>query len=143
MPEENRGLPKQIYILLIIGGAIVAATFLVGLIFGVATWESWWISNFLHFIGGAYAVFFVRELFNLAKTRHQILVPRWMEVLIFICGAIVLGVLWEWFEFAIDRYRVLIMGKPSLMTYADNIGDLIIDAVGAILVGLYFIRKRG
>lgn len=120
----------------------MAATFLVGLIFGIGTWESWWISNILHFIGGGYAVFFVRELFNLAKTRHEILVPRWMEFAILIGGALVLGVFWEWFEFAIDRYRVLIVGKQSIMTYADNIGDLIIDFLGALAAGVYFWKLR-
>ena len=120
----------------------MAATFLVGLIWGVGTWESWWISNFLHFLGGVYAVFFVRELFNFAKTRHQILVPRWMEVIIWIGGALILGVFWEWFEFGLDRYRVLIAGKPSFMTYADNIGDLIIDTLGAFAAGIYIWKRK-
>ena len=140
--EDGASFRKRIFILLVIGGAIVAATFLVGLILGIGTWEAWWISNFLHLLGGAFAVFFVRELFNLAKARHQILVPRWMEFMILVGGALILGVFWEWFEFALDRYRVLIVGKPSFMTYADNIGDLIIDFLGAVAAGLYLWKRK-
>lgn len=133
---------RKIYWLLIIGGLIVAATFLVGLIWGVGTWESWWIANGLHFIGGAYAFFFVRAVFYYTKSYHKITAAPWAEILLFVIGALVLGVLWEWFEFVLDRYRVLIAGKESLMTYADNIGDLITDTLGAIVAGICALRIK-
>mgnify|MGYP001611033332 CR=1 FL=1 len=133
---------RSFCILVLIGGLIVATSFVVGLFLGVGTWESWWIANFLHFLGGGYAFFFVRALFNLAKTRHKILVPRWMGLAILVGGALVLGVFWEWFEFILDRYRVFILEEPSLMTYADNIGDLIIDFLGALMVGVYLYAKQ-
>ncbi len=133
---------RSFCILFLIGGLIVAATFMVGLVWGVGTWESWWISNVFHFVGGGYAVFFVRELFGLAKMRYEIIVPRWLQMAIFIGGAIVLGVFWEWFEFAIDRYTVLVIGKDSIMSYADNIGDLIIDFFGATVAGVYLWKSK-
>lgn len=133
---------KRIYWLLVIGGAIVAATFLAAWIFGIGTWEAWWIANILHFGGGAYAFFFVRAVFYYTKDYHKITAALWAEILLFVIGALVLGVLWEWFEFVLDRYRVLIAGKESLMTYADNIGDLIIDTLGAIIAAYIYGRQR-
>ena len=133
---------KRMTVLLVVGGAIVAATFLVGLVFGIGTWESWWISNFLHLLGGFYAVFFVRELLNSVKTRHQILLPRWTELTILVGGALILGVFWEWFEFALDRYRVLVAGKPGFITYADNMGYLVIDFMVAVVAVAYLWKKK-
>lgn len=120
----------------------MAATFLVGLILGVGTWESWWIANGLHFIGGAYAFFFVRAVYEYTRDRHKISAPRGVEIILFIVGALVLGVLWEWFEFVLDRYRVLIAGKESLMTYADNIGDLAVDTFGALVAAYFYGGKK-
>lgn len=133
---------KKIYWLLLFGGVIVAITFSVGLIFGVATKEAWWISNFLHLLGGAYAFFFVRAVFYYTRPYHKITAAPWAEIFLFMAGALILGVFWEWFEFVLDRYRVIIAGEPSLMTYADNIGDLITDTLGAVFAGFYLWKRR-
>lgn len=133
---------KKIYWLLGIGGAIVAATFWVAWIFGIGTLEAWWIANLLHFGGGAYAFFFVRAVFYYTRPYHKISAASWAEISLFVVGALVLGVLWEWLEFVLDRYRVLIAGKESLMTYADNIGDLAIDTFGALVSAYFYGRER-
>ena len=133
---------KEIYFLLGIGGAIVATNFILGRIFGPATWTNWWIANILHFLGGFYAFFFVRTCFLYTKSRHQISAPQKTEIIIFIVGALVLGVFWEWFELLLDRYRVFIEAKPSVMTYADNIGDLITDTLGAAVAGTYLWKRK-
>lgn len=140
MPETIPA--KKIYFLLLIGGLIVAATFVVGLVFGVSTWEAWWVSNFFHFLGGMYAFFFVRAVFYYTRPYHKITAASWAEVFLFVAGALILGVLWEWFEFVLDRYRVIIAAKPSLMTYADNIGDLIVDTLGAFVAAYIYGRKK-
>lgn len=127
--------------LLFIGGAIVATTFIVTAIFGAGTREAWWISNFLHLIGGIYAFFFVRAVFNYTESYHKITGAPWAKTILFIIGALVLGVFWEWFELLLDRYRVLIAGRVSLMSYADNIGDLITDTAGAVVAAWYKSRK--
>lgn len=124
------------------GGLIVATTFFVGWYFGVGTWDAWWAANIIHFIGGAYAFFFVRAVFYYTKSYHRTTAVFWAETVLFIVGALLLGVFWEWFEFILDRYRVFIAGELSLMTYADNIGDLIIDFLGAVVVGVYLYVKR-
>lgn len=134
---------RKIYFLLVIGGAIVALTFLVGQVLGEsAPWTHWWIANVLHFSGGFYAFFFVRAVYLYTKSRHQISAPPLTELMLFIAGALILGVFWEWFELLLDRYRVFIEMKPSFMTYADNIGDLIIDFLGAIVASIYFWKRK-
>lgn len=126
-----------------VGGAIVATTFIVARVFGEsAPWIHWWIANILHFGGGFYAFFFIRVVFLYTKHKHQISAPPAIEIVLFIAGALVMGVAWEWFELALDRYRVFIEMKPSLMTYADNIGDLITDTAGAILAGIIVWRRK-
>lgn len=128
--------------MLVIGGAIVATNFVVIWLFGDRTWTNWWIANVLHFLGGFYAFFFVRACFLYTKSKHQISAPPLAEIILFIVGAVIMGVFWEWFELLLDRYRVFIEMKPSAMTYADNIGDLITDTLGAIAAGVYAWKKK-
>lgn len=135
-------LKKKIYILLLIGGAIVAASFSVVLIFGQGTWKSWWLANILHFIGGGYAVFFVRTLFQYAKLQYRIILPWWMEIWIYVGGSLILGVFWEWYELGIDRYVLFVLKGQSKMSYADNIGDLIIDFMGAVAAALFISKEN-
>jgi hypothetical protein len=139
MDEQYR---RKIYFLLVVGGAIVATTFVVGLLFGDRTWTSWWIQNVLHFLGGFYAFFFVRTYFLYTKAKHQIEAPPLTEIILFMAGALIMGVFWEWFELLLDRYRVFIEMKPSVMTYADNIGDLVTDTLGAIVAGIYVWKRK-
>lgn len=135
---NKNDLRKKIYILLFIGGLIVAANGAVSyLIFGPASWNAWRVANGAHFIGGLYAFFFLRAIFEYTKETHQIKAPPAVEFVLLVMGALMLGLFWEWFEFAIDRYQVLILGRRSVMTYADNIGDLIIDALGATAAAIF------
>lgn len=133
---------RKIYFLLVVGGAIVATTFIVGLVFAEGSWTGWWFANVMHFVGGFYAFFFVRTCFLYTKSRHQISAPPATEIMLFIAGALIMGVFWEWYQLLFDRYRVFIEGLPSLMTYADNIGDLFIDTLGAMIAGIYFWKRR-
>lgn len=136
-------LKRKIYILLVVGGIIVAANFfIVSLFFDPWSWEAWWVANGFHFVGGIYAFFFIEALYSFAKQQTRIEMPRMFEALFFIGGALILGVFWEWFEFAIDRYYVLVVGRDSLMTYADTMGDLFLDTAGAIAASLFFYGKR-
>ena len=125
----------HVLIRLIVLGALIAlageaATFF----FDVRTsWTLWWIENGFHILGGAYAFFLTRELFLVTRPMHRTATVWWMELIIWTCGALVIGVMWEWFELAIDRYEVIIRGVASVMTYADNIGDLVFDAFGGLI----------
>lgn len=138
----QQSVKMPIGFLLLLGGAIVGAAFLITWLWGYATWQAWWASNVLHLGGGVYGFFFVRALFERTRRAHGIYTYPWMEAILFVGGAIVLGVAWEWYEFMIDRYSVLILGLPSLMSYADNIGDLGTDTLGALIAAGIFLARR-
>ncbi|TSC78131.1 MAG: hypothetical protein G01um101433_418 [Parcubacteria group bacterium Gr01-1014_33] len=133
---------KKIYSLLGVGGGIVLSAYILVWTINPQSWTAWEISNVLHIVGGVYAFFFTRELVSYARLSHRIEIPFWMEIALYVAGAIVLGVLWEWYELIIDRYQVLILGQASIMTYADNIGDLMFDTLGGLLGAMYWHRKR-
>lgn len=139
---EQRALKRNLFLLLAIGGFMVAIAQAAGFFFGYGSWRAWWFANLLHTSGGALAFFFARVLFLFTMPRHNTRTVWWMELLMFIAGAMLLGVIWEWYELVIDRYRMFILGLPSLMTYADSIGDLAFDTFGA-LIAVYMYRKYG
>ena len=120
----------------------MATAFVVGSVFVEESWIGWWFANVMHFLGGFYAFFFVRACFLYTKSRHQIEAPPLTEIMLFIAGALIMGVFWEWYQLLVDRYRVFIEGLPSVMTYADNIGDLITDTAGAIVAGIYVWKRK-
>lgn len=138
---EDKILLRRIYILLAIGGLFVIFFQAVGLLMDNTTYFAWWIANFFHTVGGAYAVIFMRAIFQYRQSQNKIILPLGFEILIFIGGAIILGVFWEWYELILDRYRLFVLGIQSIASYADNIGDLAFDMLGALIVGVYLFFK--
>lgn len=143
MPESNiRNLKKNIYVLFAAGGLAVIFSESFYLFADPYSDLGWWVAAVLHTLGGAYAFFFSRAVWQYAKTIYKIEIPHAVEIIIWVGGALVLGVFWEWYEFVIDRFMVLALRKDSLMTYADNIGDLLLDFGGALLAGIYFWENK-
>jgi len=139
---EEKVYFKKIYFLLLLGGLLVAADFfVVHFVFAPTSWGAWWSANVFHLLGGFYAFFFIRAVFAYTRSLHKTSAESWMESLIFILGAVFLGVMWEWFELAIDRYHALVQSRQSVMSYADNIGDLATDTLGALLAAFYTRRR--
>lgn len=134
---------KKIIILLFLGGAIVLFSYLIGNYFGLESRLVFLISNVLHFLGGIYAFFFVASIFDISKRYHNIKTLPQVEALIFIFGALVLGVLWEWYEFFFIYYdKVFIINKQSILVYVDTMGDLALDLAGALLAGFYYFFRE-
>jgi len=133
---------KNIYILLGIGGLFVFISESFYLFADPFSWSGWWAANVLHTLGGVYAFFFCRALWLYMKSFNKMEIPLPIEIMIWIGGALIVGVFWEWYEFILDRYGVWVLGNVSLATYADNIGDLLIDFFGALLAGIYYWRKQ-
>ena len=70
--------------------------------------------------------------------------PPWAVGALSFCLAMTVGVLWEIFEYAMDRLFGLQMMKSGL---PDTMGDLVVDAVGAALAALagvvYLLDRAG
>ena len=140
MANDKKNYLKKIYILLGIGGLIFVFANAASIFFDPFSWSGWWIANGFHTLGGAYAFFFTRAIFRYSKLSYRIEVPRGTEIVIFLGGALALGVFWEWYELFLDRYGVLVLGVVSTASYADNIGDLAFDILGALIAALYFFK---
>lgn len=139
MADDKKNYLKRIYVLLGIGGSLTFfSIYVVGSIVDPFSWSGWWVANGLHTLGGAYAFFFTRAIFRYAKLFYKMEMTKGAEIVIFLGGALILGVFWEWYELIIDGYEVLVLGLTSLATYADNIGDLAFDLLGALLATFYY-----
>lgn len=67
-----------------------------------------------------------------------------MKIIIFSGGALIIGVLWEWYEFVfIYRYGVLGLSPKGVTVYSDTMTDLMFDLLGALSAGIYLIVKNG
>ena len=133
---------KKFVILLFLGGAIVLFSYLTGYYFGLESRKVLLISSALHFLGGIYAFFFVFSVFDITKKYHNTITISPMKALIFISGALALGVLWEWYElFFIYWDKVSILSKQSAMIYVDTMGDLALDLAGALSASFYYLAR--
>jgi uncharacterized membrane protein YjdF len=100
-------------------------------------WTISWFDNLMHFLGGLtggfFAVWFFFDsglVFNIEPTRRQAVYAALISVMI-------VGVVWEIFE-----YRFGVTGFEGLPGYEfDTTLDLIFDALGAIVAGIIGSRK--
>lgn len=134
---------KKVVILLLLGGVIVFLSYLTGYYFGLESRTVRLVSNVFHFLGGIYAFFFVISVFDVTKKYHNTAAAPFMKALFFIFGALALGVLWEWYEFIFIYYdKVFSSDGQGAAVYADTMGDLALDLLGAASAGFYFLVKR-
>ncbi len=128
--------------LLFLGGLIVLASFLFGWYFGPSL-TSWWLANGFHFIGGFYAFFFTKFVFNITRKYHKTEAVFLMKIIVFVGGALVLGLLWEWYEFIfVFKYGAIVLEPKGITVYFDTLIDLMFDLLGAASAGIYLIIKN-
>lgn len=133
---------KKFFILLFLGGMIVLSSYLAGYYLGAESRMTWRVSNILHFLGGIYAFFFVSSVFDITKKYHNTATTSIMKAVIFIIGALFLGVLWEWYELFFIYWKEIFILPKGNMVYIDTMSDLALDLFGALLAGLYSIIAK-
>jgi len=134
---------KKFLFLLFLGGVIVFFACFASYYFGPKSWVGWWVANISHFLGGIYAFFFVRSLYYLTEKYHRTTTVFLFKMIIFAGGALILGVLWEWYEFIfIYKYGTFIISQLSVTAYTDTIIDLMFDLLGGLSAGVYLIAKN-
>ncbi len=105
------------------------------------TWE--WIDIPLHVAGGAW----VALAFFYFQRRYALLFSAlpFLFALIAVTGVVMLvGVMWEWLEFGFDYIFVPIHAEWRAQSgLTDTMGDLLADLVGGVLVGVYFLLRKG
>lgn len=130
---------KKLFILLFLGGIIALFSYLAGYYLGTESRAAWRINNILHFLGGVYAFFFVGSVFDITKKYHNTAAAPLMRSIIFVLGALFLGVLWEWYELFFIYWKDILSSLKSNPIYIDTMGDLALDLSGALLAGFYYI----
>ncbi len=133
---------KKFIALLLLGGVIVLFSYLTGYYFGIDSKAVVWISNALHFLGGIYAFFFIASVFTVTKKYHHTTTVPFMEALIFILGALALGILWEWYELIFIYWDKAFILKQSILIYVYTMSDLSLDLLGALLAGFCYLVIR-
>lgn len=110
----------------------------------------WWWDMALHASSGlllAIAGFLLVYVLNENERVDLHLRPRFVALFAFLF-AVTVGVLWEIFEFAMDRLFGMQMQKPMLgdpSGLTDTMWDLIVDALGALVISVlgWWYMKRG
>jgi len=135
---------KKFFILLFLGAVIALSSYSAGYYFGSGSQIAWWINNGLHFLGGAYAFFFIGSVFDITKKYHNTVTTSLMRAVIFLFGALVLGVIWEWYELFFIYWNSTVLMTKGNGVYLDTMGDLALDLLGATFSGFYYtIIKNG
>lgn len=103
----------------------------------------WWIDIVLHTLGGAWVATLFFLLKNTFAPQLPTTTPPWFY-LVLACGVVMLvGVAWEWFEYAFD----LLFAKENAAWRAqlglpDTMGDLLADLVGGFIMSAYILSKE-
>lgn len=103
-----------------------------------------WIDIVLHTIGGAWvalAFFYVQQRYARALPDT---VPRWFFLVQAVGFVMLVGVMWEWFEYGFDIFFAEEKADwRAQLGLPDTMGDLLADFVGGVCVAMYgiFIYK--
>ena len=93
----------------------------------------WWFDMPIHFLGGFFISLAVLWLYFYRNpwSRFKI-TPAFISLL----SVFIIGVLWEIFEFSLDRSLTI-----NLLSPIDSISDLFFDLSGGIVGTMYMLRK--
>ena len=102
------------------------------------------VDKFFHFLGGFFvAMFFYYYL------EHELKKIGWFKsIVILVSTAILVGVLWEFWEYSMDRiFHDTLLGAYSLRLrfggdLTDTLGDLFLDIIGAIAFSISHLLRR-
>ena len=89
----------------------------------------WWWDILLHAISAIIFGFIGFTILYFMIKRHELNAKPWAITIFSFSFALAIGAIWEIIEFSIDQFFGLNMQKSGLL---DTMGDLIVDALGAI-----------
>lgn len=102
----------------------------------------WWFDMVMHFAGGFFVALSVLYLYfhsGYVELSHN---QAWFTILCALGAGAVVGVFWEFFEFAIDLYTGRTFNGISVMDQkvGDTLSDLFFDMFGAVAASLVFLK---
>ena len=99
----------------------------------------WWFDMPMHFLGGLWVGLFFLWFFSAENmpwghiSTEQVTPKLIFQTIIFV---LIIGVLWEWFEFAVNNQ---IAGEPFKLI--DTISDVFFDLAGGALAVFHFFKR--
>lgn len=105
-------------------------------------YQYWWFDDLMHFTGGFFVALFALYLYfhsDYITPRHN---NSWFTILYALGAGAVVGVFWEFFEFAIDLYTGRTFNGITVVNQrvGDTMSDLFFDMFGAVTASLIFLR---
>lgn len=132
-------LPIEYHLVVV---AFIFASLFVGSV-GRAYDHFWWWDLALHGSSGIVLGFIGFLVLYVLQSKKKISLSPALIAFFSFCAAMTAGVVWEFFEFGMDQIFGLNMQKGEL----DTMGDLIVDAVGALIIAViawaYYKKQHG
>ncbi len=137
---------KQNLGLLVLGIlSLIILIFWVG-IFSQWDLKFWWFDVVLHLLGGAFCLAFFEYFFTLSEAEgfgSKIVILGnggfLVRLIVGLGFAALVGVVWEWFEFALDFLNRGNLLQPSL---TDTMQDLLNDLLGACFIYIWIFKLK-
>lgn len=116
-----------------------------GMVWLYGAWHKY--DMLMHFAGGAAMGLLAMALWDMLVKDVTFKIRKpWLKPLFFVCCLVgftaVIGIGWEWFEFAFDMFILPVRGRWGIAqpSIADTMADLFLDLSGALFVAL--LRKK-
>lgn len=122
----SKPLFKEMFAVLI----IIGTTHMLGVVY-FWYWKFLWLDAPMHFLGGLWVGLITLLIASLFIKRPET-VKRFNIILLAVGSAIVVGILWEVFEYAFG----ISLASHSVFI-RDTVTDLILDSVGGLVAGIY------
>lgn len=131
-------LPTEIELIIIL---FIYATLFLGEVQDFYTYFWWW-DILTHGFSAIVFGFIGFTVLYFMVNRHELSARPWAIAVFSFSFAIAIGVIWEIFEFSMDQFFGLNMQGSGLI---DTMGDLIVDAVGALFsstIAFIYLKSR-
>lgn len=121
--------------------AVVVGAWIIGLIYYLP-FKYWWFDVLMHFFGGLW----VLSLILTSKNYYNIEIitgnKSRVSFIIFVSIVVFVGIVWEFFEFILDRY-ILQTGFSNMRgVYEDTLLDLFMDMIGGAVGSLAYLLSK-
>lgn len=103
-------------------------------------WELWWFDIMMHFLGGMFVAAASLYLYYHSSYITPLHKGAFFVLVFSLMAATFIGVLWELFEYSLELIRGEVNSVlfPRL-TLSDTLGDLVMDMLGALIMGFLYI----
>lgn len=98
-----------------------------------------WMSPLMHALGGLVTAFTLDQLYHqFGETWKVRIEPLWVYMTLLVALVVCVGVAWEIYEYLQD----IILGTITQLGIGDALLDLVMDAFGAALFCLFFLKVQ-